>query len=176
MRHKPAPPKPIRSGPGLGSPEDKHFIVENARRKGYLDLTTCECKVARVIGGIRYGTGDADLVASRSLIEVEQYFSLRQLYRGRDGRWFLLQVQWTFDSERCNDNLIVPIAYYDVLDELRTLVCEDDCFELLRDWYCQGWLPRNDMVVQQWAEAVLSADDCQYVINCFGLIPDGPNG
>ncbi|HEX7369992.1 MAG TPA: hypothetical protein VF284_06900 [Rhodanobacteraceae bacterium] len=174
MRTKPVPPKPIRSGPGLGSPGDKHFIVENARRKDYLDLTTCECRVARVIDGVRYGTGDADLVASRSVIEVNQYFSLRQLYRGRDERWFLLQVQWFFDSERCNDNLIVPIAYQSVLGELRQLVSDDDCFALLRDWYVDGWLPRNDGFVQQWAEATLSADDCLFVINAFPLIPDAP--
>lgn len=174
MTRKPVPPKPIRSGPGLGSPENNHLIVERARRRDRLDLTTCECAVARVIDGVRYGTGDADLVASRSFLEDEQYFLLRQLYRGRDERWFLLQVQWFFASRQCNDNLIVPIPNDKVLGELRTLVCDDDCLTLLRDWYIGGWLPRNDAFVQQWAESILSADDCLNIIYGFEFIPDSP--
>lgn len=174
MSHHPVPPKPIRFGPGIGSPENEHVIVERERRKDHLDLTTCECAVARMIGGVRYGTGDADLVASHSLIDDDQIFLLRQLYRGHDARWFLLQVQWFFESRRCNDNLIVPIPDDKVLGQLRTLVRDDDCFALLRDWYGNGWIPRNDAFVQKWAEDVLSADDCAYVVVACEMYPDQP--
>lgn len=175
MSHHPVPPTPIRCGPRLGAADGEPFIVENAQRKDSLDLTTCKCKVARVINGFRYDTQDADLVASRSFVNLTQDFSLRQVYRGHDNRWFRLQVNWFFESKRCNDDLIVPIAYCGVLTELRRLVRDGDCFTFLRDWYAAGWLPRNDLFVQQWAEATLSADECTSVIHSFSGIPDAPH-
>ncbi|HEX7324718.1 MAG TPA: hypothetical protein VF292_05130 [Rhodanobacteraceae bacterium] len=97
-------------------------------------------------------------------------------YRGHDDRRFLLRVRGVFDFEHCNDNVTVPIAYQNVLGELRTLVSDDDCFDLLRDWYVDGWPPRNDGSVQQRAEATLSADDCLFVINAhLARAADDPN-
>lgn len=168
-------PSPIRFGPGLRTRRDAHFIVEPARHGDVLDLTSCDCSIARVINGIRYDTRRAFLVAAMSCFSDDMFFGLRQIFRGFDHRWFALQVQLTLDSGACNDNLIMPIPDERVLPSLRQMLREEDCWPLLRYWYCGGWIPRNDAIAQEWAEAVLAADDCQQIINCFGLIPDDPN-
>lgn len=168
-------PSPIRFGPGLRTRRDCHFIVERNDRGDRLDLTTCDCEVARVIDGIRYDTRAAFLVVSRSYFDGDAFFHLRQVFRGHAGRWFVLQVQWAFDSGQCNDNLIVPIQDEQVLATLRQTIRNEDCLPLLRDWYSRGWIPRNDAFVQRWAEDVLSADDCEYVIHTFATIPEGPD-
>lgn len=168
-------PSPIRYGSGLRMRRDAHFIIEPARHGDVLDLTTCDACIARVIHGIRYDTQRAFLVASRSGFDNELFFGLRQIFRGYDHRWFALQVQLTLDSGACNTNLIMPIPDERVLPSLRQVVRDEDCWPFLRDWYCMGWIPRNDAFAQAWAEAVLPADDCQFVINSFGAIPSDPN-
>lgn len=167
-------PSPIRYGDGLRTRRDSHHIIERPQRGDWIDLTTSECVVARVIKGVRYDTRAALLVASRSTFD-EQFFMLRQAFRGHDGRWFLVQVRWSFDDESCNDNLIAPIADEQVLPLIRSMIREEDVFTFFRGWYGGGWVPRNDAFMQQWAEEILSADDCEYVINTFQFIPDGPD-
>lgn len=169
-------PNPIRFGPGLRFNKERHVIVEHKRRRDVLDLTTCECHVARVLDGIRYDTEAAHLVVSASSLDGDFYFNLRQIFRSFDHLWFAVQVQWSFDSGQCNDNLIVPIPDERVLPALRQILRPDDCRALLRDWYAFGWIPRNDAFAQRWAEDILSADDCQDILDSFNTIPATPGG
>lgn len=67
---------------------------------------------------------------------------------------------------RLDDNTVLP--------ELRAILGDTDGWPLLCDWYLDGWLPRDDAFVQAWAEATLSADECEFVLNGLTTIPDSP--
>ncbi|MGH8112934.1 MAG: hypothetical protein ACREPL_13610, partial [Rhodanobacteraceae bacterium] len=151
-------PCPICFGPGLHTPGNCHFLVEQPRRGDRIDLSTRNCTLARVINGIRYDTRSAFLVTSASQFDGFLFFRLQQVYRGLDGNWFMVQVHWPAASQADNDHPITPIPDAQVLATLRNIVRDQDCLPLLRDWYNQGWIPRNDALAQQWAEVVLTAD------------------
>jgi len=158
-------PEPIVNDEYLRNGDGSHVTVSSPFRGDHFNLSTGECSVARVIGGVRYDTVRATLIASVGMVDKDTLeYGLKRLYRATYGAYFLLRMQWTDEQGFRATDFILPIADGDVLGFARILVPPRDCARFLRDWYCSGWIPRNDIVAQQWAEDCLSADDCEAVM------------
>jgi hypothetical protein len=131
---------------------------------GYPNASTDPHGVSRVIDGLRYDTHQAALVAS--VFELDDAWDLHQwgLFRGDHGRWFVVKMRTGYQEGAEIVQTIHPLPDGRVLGFARNLVTPELCLRFLLDWYCTGWIPRNDPFVRDWAEADLSAGDCQTVM------------
>lgn len=166
-------PGPLWFGPFLRRGDGSHLVIERARFGDLIDLTTGECHLARVIAGVRCDTRRATLVVGSSSA-AGGYFFFRQLFRGHDGHWFLVTLTYDVDWGECDDGFIGLLTEDQVLPKLREVLAGEDCWPLLRDWYVRGWVPRDDAFVQEWAEAMLPADEYEFVVHSFATIPSDP--
>lgn len=142
-----------------------HMTVGIPFRGDHFNLSTGECCVARVIGGIRYDTVRATLIAGVSSVDEDTgAYRLKRLYRATHGNYFVLDMQWSGETGFDNPDFIQPINDDSVLRVARFITPPRDCMRFFCDWYCAGWIPRNDVEAQKWAEFCLSADDCETVM------------
>lgn len=124
------------------------------------NLSTGEVAVARVVGGIRYDTANAELI-----IGVGEYFgsgayAAFRLYRTDSGRFFRLHLVWQADTATAKIKPL-PDGESSVLSLAKIMLGNQDVAAFLKNWYCQGLLPLDDAFVQEWAEESLSANECQ---------------
>jgi hypothetical protein len=132
------------------------------------NLSTGEVSVARVIGGIRYDTVRASLVVGAGEFYGYCSYKLCRLYRTADGKFFTAQMQWSSDEGFIDLMPILVLEETNVLTVAKNLLAKDDITQFLRDWYCSGLLPLDDGFVQNWAETILSADECEAVLAALG--------
>ena len=158
-------PKPIINEYYLRNGNGSHMTVGIPYRGDHFNLSTGECSVARVIGGVRYDTVRAALIASMSAIDEDTgTYRVKRLYRSMHGAYFVLNMQWSDEYGFPDPDFIQPISDESVMNVARFIIPPQDCFRFLNDWYCAGWIPRNDIDAQKWAESCLSADDCETVM------------
>jgi hypothetical protein len=158
-------PDPIVNENYLRNGDGSHLTVGSPFRGDHFDLSTGECNVARVIAGIRYDTAQATLIASKGTIDEDACnYRLNRLYRASHGAFFLLTMEWSHEEGFVGPDFIRRVADEMVLTFARDIVPPADCVRFFRDWYCTGWIPRNDSEAQGWAEFCLSADDCEAVM------------
>lgn len=167
-------PAPLRYGPCLRQRDGSPIVINDHRRGDWINLTTGECHVAHLIHGIRCDTEQADLVVSRSSADGG-YFRTRNLFRGHHGYWFLSLLAYNLDWYACEGGTFALLADEDVLPKLKETLHAEDPWPLLRDWYLHGWIPRDDAFVQEWAEATLSADECEQLLIGFQTMPSMPS-
>ncbi|MGH8190787.1 MAG: hypothetical protein ACREP2_05010 [Rhodanobacteraceae bacterium] len=163
-------PEPILTGEFLARHDGRHILLGKAERGDEFDLTTGECRVARVIRGIRYDTAKAILVVGSSALELADGFSLQRLYRAEHLAWFLLRMEWWDGIGFRNEDFIRPVPDEHVLHRVRGIIRTADALHFLLDWYCGGWIPRNDRYARSWAEEALSADDCEIVLDAIDTL------
>lgn len=161
-------PAPILREVYVRHADGAHVTLGVPTRGDHFNLSTGEVSVARVIGGVRYDTVRAQLIAGKSGLDEICRYELRRLYRATHGACFLLRMDWSDEEGFYGTDFIKPIADPDVLMIARMMIAPGDCLTFLRDWYGQGWIPRNDSEAQKWAEQTLSADDCEEVLRGFG--------
>lgn len=161
-------PEPIIREAYRRNSDGSHVSMSVPARGDHFNLSTGEVNVARIIAGVRYDTVRATLVAGKSGIDDVGNYELRRLYRAAHGAYFLLRMDWSDEEGFYGPDFIHPLADADVLMTVRTIIAPTDCLVFLRDWYCAGWIPRNDAEAQLWAEQTLSADDCEEVLRGFG--------
>lgn len=146
--------------------EGGEICIADPRHGDYYNLSTGEVRVARMIGGVRYDTADASLVYGAG-----EYFggcyALSRLYRANDGKFFVLQMIQVGD-EFADIKAITVLEEACVLETARHFIIGREVLKFLCEWYCSGLLPLDDAFVQEWAEATLSADECQTVLAALG--------
>lgn len=167
-------PHPLRSGPVLRRRNGKPILIQNVRLGDRIDLATGECHLARVIDGVRCDTERADLVLWHATSDYG-YYRMQQVFRGHDGQWFLVTLTYNTEWDQCEGGAIRRLTNEMVPPKLREILGNTDGWPLLCDWYLDGWLPRDDAFVQAWAEATLSADECEFLLNGLAAIPDNPS-
>lgn len=154
-------PEPIMREGYICNSDGSHVTLSVPARGDHFNLSTGEVTVARVCGGVRYDTVRATLIAGKSGLDEICHYELRRLYRASHGAYFLLRVDWSDEEGFFGTDFIKPTPDAHVLTIARMMVAPADCLDFLRNWYCAGWIPRNDIEAQQWAEQMLSADDCE---------------
>ena len=160
--------EPIRAETRLQSLDGSDVIVDVPELGDSYNLGTGEVTVARMIGGIRYDTTTASLVAGIGEYFGFHRYALSRVYRTADGRFFQVKMVWSEDPDFTGSAGIEPLEDDAVLATLHIHVADSKLTELVRDWYCPGLLPRDDGFIQRWAESALSADDCQAVMVALG--------
>src|SRR5450755_961502 len=89
-------PEPIINDHRLRNGDGSHVTVGVPFRGDHFDLTTGECTVARVIGGVRYDTVRATLIASACAVDEDTGdYRLKRLYRASHGAYFVLCMEWS---------------------------------------------------------------------------------
>lgn len=156
-------PEPIVHETRLRRGDGSDFVIVRPRMGDKFNLSTGEVHVARVIGGVRYDTGQAALVFGYG--EFHGYFCYRlfRLYRTGAGRFFWLHMQWAEEEGFVGTDAISVLEDRQILPALRIWMPDDKIYEFLLKWYCPGWLPRDDAFSQAWAESTLSADECEKI-------------
>lgn len=149
-------PAPVIREPRLIRPDGSEVIV-TTRHGDWLNLTTGEFQIARIIDGRRRDTRNAVLVAGRGT--GCDSLTVDRLYRVSRDAYFLLQFTWDRDWEFVSGPTIKPVDYLNVFACLRELIVPGDHFAFLRDWYLTEWLPYDFGDAARWAEATLSADE-----------------
>lgn len=157
-------PEPIMREGYIRNGDGSHVTLSVPARGDHFNLSTGEVTVARVIGGVRYDTVRATLIAGKSGLDEICHYELRRLYRASHGAYFLLRMDWSDEEGFFGTDFIKPTPDVHVLTIARMMIAPADCLDFLRNWYCAGWIPRNDIEAQQWAEQMLSADDCEEVL------------
>lgn len=161
-----APPIPVLRDYHLIASNGDPMIWENEYQSSEVNLTTGVIRYARVLDRIRYDTQQATLVAGWArLRNFPGGYRIQRLYRGHHGRFFVIAVDWHGHSTPFSGIALAPVPDSDVLLAAQHMVGDDDAFVFLRDWYLGGWLPREDAAVQSWAERVLSAGDCEWLMS-----------
>lgn len=161
-------PEPIQAETRLQRLDGSDVIVDVPDFGDSYNLGTGEVTVARMIGGIRYDTTTASLVAGIGEYFGFRRYALSRVYRTADGRFFQLKMVWSEDPDFTGSAGIEPLEDSAVLATLQVHVADNRLAELVRGWYCPGLLPRDDGFIQRWAESALSADDCQAVMAVLG--------
>lgn len=156
-------PKPVVRESRIRRGDASDFIIVHARMGDSFNLSTGEVRVARIIGGIRYDTTQADLVFGYGEFHGYCCYRLFRLYRTSAGRFFWLSLQWAEDEGCVGFDAITVLENERVLPAVRMWMSDGDVSEFLLNWYCPGWLPRDDALAQAWAESILSADECERV-------------
>jgi hypothetical protein len=160
-------PAPIVCETRVSRLKGGEICVREPRHGDFYNLTTGEARVTRMIGGIRYDTADASLVYGTGEYFGVGCYILSRLYRTPDGKFFLLQM--ISGGEEIADIKAISVVEEDhVLETAKHLLAESELFKFLREWYCSGLLPLNDAFVQEWAESILSADECQGLLVALG--------
>lgn len=166
-------PAPIVCETRVSKLEGGEICVTDPKHGDSYNLSTGEAHVARMIGGVRYDTAEASLVYGAG-----EYFggcyALSRLYRANDGKFFVLQVIQVGD-EFADIKAISVLDEARVLETAKHLITGREVLKFLCDWYCSGLLPLDDAFVQEWAEATLSADECQTVLVALGNRYSRPN-
>lgn len=164
-------PDPIIYGHLIGARDGGHWTFTKPHWGDWFDLTSGECRMARVISGLRYDTSTSTLVARHSGIDVYGLFHFRWLFLTNHGAWFTVHVEGQVEQfrETASDLRLVPAQ--SVLQVARLMIQPGDCLRFLTEWYCGGWIPRDDDEARSWAEEVLSADDCEKVLNAIARMP-----
>lgn len=164
-------PRPIIHGHLIGARDGGHWIFTKPHWDDQFDLTSGECRMARVIGGLRYDTSASMLVARHSGIDVYGLFHFRWLFLANHGAWFTVHIDGHVEQfrETSSDLRLVPAQ--SVLQVARLMIEPVDCLRFLMEWYGGGWIPRDDDEARSWAEEVLSADDCERVLDAFARMP-----
>ncbi|MHB8474603.1 MAG: hypothetical protein ACYDC8_17525 [Gammaproteobacteria bacterium] len=158
-------PNPIINDHRLRNGDGSHVTVSAPYKGDHFDLTTGDITVARVIGGKRYDTAQATLIASEGVVDTDTGgYRLKRLYRANHGGYFTVRMEWENDIGFGQENFISSILEDQVLGVARMIVQHSDCLRFLREWYCAGWIPRNDIQAQEWAEDSLPADDCEAIL------------
>ena len=158
--------EPIITECYLRHSDGRHVTVDIPYRGDHFNLSTGECRVARIIGGIRYDTSRATLIAGTGMLDEDTgAYWLKRLYRATHGAYFELRMVWPDEFGFEDTNFIRPMSEDRVLNFARTLVLPHDCMRFLLNWYWTGWIPRNDVLAQAWAERVLSDDDCEWLLS-----------
>lgn len=166
-----AHPAPVIRGHLIGARDGGHWIFTKPHRGDQFDLTTGACRMACIIDGIRYDTSTATLVARHSGIDVYGLFHFRWLFLANHGAWFTVSVDGRVEQMLETSSHLRVVPPESVLDVARLMIQPDDCLRFLVDWYCGGWIPRNDGYVRSWAEEALSADDCAIARECIACMP-----
>lgn len=164
-------PDPIIYGHLIGARDGGHWTFTKPHWGDWFDLTSGECRMARVIAGIRYDTSISTLVARHSGIDVYGLFHFRWLFLASHGAWFAVHVEGQVEQfrETFSDLRLVPAQ--SVLQVARLMIQPGDCLRFLTEWYCAGWIPHDDDEARSWAEEVLSADDCEKVLDAIARMP-----
>jgi len=157
-------PEPIMRERYIRNGDGSHVTLSVPARGDHFNLSTGEVTVARVIGGVRYDTVRATLIAGKGGLDEICHYELWRLYRASHGAYFLLRMEWSDEEGLFGTDFIKPTPDAHVLTIARMMVTPPDFLAFLRDWYCAGWIPRNDIEAQQWAESTLSADDCEEIL------------
>ena len=161
-------PDPIVNETRVSRLGGEEVHIKDARNGDAYNLTTGEASVARMIGGVRYDTTNASLIVGTGEYFGYGCYMLSRLYRTNDGKFFLLQMLWACDVGFVDIKAIDVIEHDCVLVIAKNVVAQDDIAKFLREWYCSGLLPLDDAFVQDWAETMLSADECQEVLAALG--------
>jgi hypothetical protein len=157
-------PKPIVHESRIRRGDGSDFTILRARMGDSFNLSTGEVRVARIIGGIRYDTTQADLVFGYGDFHGYCCYRLYRLYRTSAGRFFWLHMQWAEEEGFVGMDAISILENDRILPAVKIWMSDSDVREFLLNWYCPGWLPLDDTFAQPWAESVLSADDCEKVL------------
>jgi hypothetical protein len=160
-------PAPIVCETRVSKLEGGEICTNDPRHGDSYNLSTGEARVARMIGGIRYDTAEASLVYGAGEYFGNGCYALSRLYRANDGKFFVLQMIQVGD-EFADIKAITVLEEARVLETAKYLLAEREVLKFLREWYCSGLLPLDDAFVQEWAEATLSADECQAVLAALG--------
>lgn len=161
-------PEPIRAETRLQYLDGSDVIVDVPEFGDSYNLGTGEVTVARMIGGIRYDTTTASLVAGIGEYFGFHRYALSRVYRTADGGFFQVKMMWSEDPEFTGSAGIELLEDDAVLATLQIHVADSKLAELVRDWYCPGLLPRDNGFIQRWAESAMSADNCQAVMVALG--------
>lgn len=164
-------PEPIIRGHLIGARDGGHWLFTKPHWNDRFDLTSGECRMARVIRGLRYDTSASVLVARHSGIDVYGLFHFRWLFLANHSAWFTVHIEGQVEQfrETSSDLRIVPTQ--SVLQVARLMIEPGDCLRFLTEWYGGGWVPRDDDEARAWAEEVLSADDCEMALNAIAHMP-----
>lgn len=166
-------PEPIIRGHLIGARAGGHWIFTKPHWDDRFDLTSGECRMARVIHGIRYDTSASALVARHSGIDVYGLFHFRWLFLANHGAWFTVHVEGQVEQFRETSSDLRPVPAQSVLQVARLMIEPGECLRFLMAWYCGGWIPRDDDEARSWAEEALCADDCEKVLDAIARMP-GP--
>jgi hypothetical protein len=171
MRAARAHPESIIRGHLIGARDGGHWIFTKPHWDDRFDLTSGECRMARVIGGLRYDTAASVLVARHSGIDVYGLFHFRWLFLANHGAWFTVHIDGQVEQfrETASDLRLVPTQ--SVLQVARLMIEPGDCLRFLTEWYGGGWIPRDDDEARSWAEEILPADDCERVLGAIARKP-----
>lgn len=165
-----AHPEPIIHGHLIGARDGGHWVFTKPHWDDWFNLTSGECRMARVIRGIRYDTSASVLVARHSGIDVYGLFHFRWLFLANHGAWFTVHIDGQVEQfrETSSDLRLVPAQ--SVMQVARLMIEPDDCLRFLTAWYGGGWIPRDDDEVRSWAEEALSANDCEIVLQAIAAM------
>ena len=160
-------PAPIVCETRVSKLEGGEICIADPRHGDSYNLSTGEARVARMIGGVRYDTAEAALVYGAGEYFGYCCYALSRLYRANDGKFFVLQMIQIGD-EFADIKAITVLEEARVLETAKHLIIGREVLKFLCEWYCSGLLPLDDAFVQEWAEATLSADECQTVLAALG--------
>ena len=132
------------------------FIIGDRTKNDYINLTTGEVRVARIVEGVRLDTTQATPIFGRGTLDDS--YRLVRLYRTVAGKFFALNVEWADEFGIIGGDLLHPIEDGRVMSVAQMYIGTSDTLAFLRDWYGGGWLPRDEFLARRWAAAVLSAD------------------
>lgn len=149
-------PDPIVNETRVWHEDGTDLIIGDHAKNDYINLTTGEVRVARIVNGVRLDTTQATLILGRG--DIDETYRLVRLYRTLTGKFFVLNVQWADEFGIIGDNLLHPIEDARVMSVVQRYIGASDTLPFLRDWYGGGWLPPDDRLVRRWAAAALPAD------------------
>ena len=164
-------PHPIIYGHLIGARDGGHWTFTKPHWGDWFDLTSGECRMARVISGLRYDTSISTLVARHSGIDVYGLFHFRWLFLASHGAWFTVHVEGQVEQFRETSSELRLVPTQSVLQVARLMIQPGDCLRFLTEWYCGGWIPRDDDEARSWAEEVLPANDCEKVLDAIARMP-----
>jgi hypothetical protein len=116
-----------------------------------------------VLRGVRYDTARAALIVGHGELMDADGYQLGRIYRTTEASFFNLSMQWAYGIWFVEVPTIEVVDPEDLLTLAKQILRDEDVLQFLSNWYCAGYLPKDDPFVQQWAEDVLSADDCEAI-------------
>ena len=142
------------------------LIIGDRTKNDYINLTTGEVRVARIVDGVRLDTTQATLIFGRGTFG--DTYRLVRLYRTVAGKFFALNGEWADEFGIIGGDLLHPIDDGRVMPVAQIYIGATGTLPFLRDWYGGGWLPRDERSVGRWAAAVLSADAYETLFGTSG--------
>lgn len=142
------------------------LIVGFPTMNDYINLSTGEVHVARIINGVRVDTTRAALVVGCGIYHGGSY-TLDRIYRLPHGEFVSFSIEWGEDVGMIGKPILTPLEPSRVLPVAKRHLDRRDFLPFLRNWAGGGWMPADEAFVQRWAANDLSADEYETLFASF---------